>query len=95
MKRRRQGRFALGALVASLFVVAGLGGAETVAAGDSPCPPPNGRALCVSVTHTPADVPAASAGAPTFVVLRHHRAERRWKHAHANDSERVPGGRRP
>jgi len=68
MKRRRQGRFAWGALVASLFVVAGLGGAETVAAGESPCPPPDGRALCVSVTHTPVDVPAASAGAPTFVV---------------------------
>ena len=67
MKRRRHGRFALGALVASLFVLAGLGGAETVAAVETPCPPPDGRALCVSVTHTPADVSSASAGAPTFV----------------------------
>lgn len=66
--RGRQGRIALGALVASLFVLAGLGGAETVAAVESDCPPPDGRALCVSVTHTPVDVSAASAGAPTFVA---------------------------
>lgn len=65
MKRRR---IACGALVASVFVVAGLGGAQTVAAVDSPCPPPDGRALCVSVTHMPVDVSAASAGAPTFVA---------------------------
>jgi hypothetical protein len=68
MKRRRQVRIAWGALVASVFMVAGLGGAETVAAGESPCPPPNGRAVCLTVTHTPVDVSAASAGAPTFVA---------------------------
>ncbi len=68
MKRRRQGRIAWGALVVSVFMVAGLGGAETVAASESPCPPPDGRALCVSVTHTPVDVSAASPGAPTFVA---------------------------
>jgi hypothetical protein len=68
MKRRRQGRGVWSALVVSVVLVAGLGGAETVAASESPCPPPDGRALCVSVTHTPADVSAASAGAPTFVA---------------------------
>jgi Domain of unknown function DUF11 len=68
MKRRRQGRGVWGALVVSVVLVAGLGGAETVAASESPCPPPEGRALCVSVTHTPVDVSSASAGAPTFVA---------------------------
>jgi Domain of unknown function DUF11 len=68
MKRRRQGRGVWGALVVSVVLVAGLGGVETVAASESPCPPPEGRALCVSVTHTPADVSSASAGAPTFVA---------------------------
>jgi Domain of unknown function DUF11 len=65
MRRRR---IACGALVASVFIVAGLGGAQTVAAVESPCPPPEGRALCVSVTHTPVDVSAASPGGPTFVA---------------------------
>ncbi len=68
MKRRRQGRIACGMLVTGVFIVAGLGGAERTAAAESPCPPPDGRALCVSVTHTPVDVSAASAGAPTFVA---------------------------
>jgi Domain of unknown function DUF11 len=65
MRRRR---IACGALVASVFIVAGLGGAQTVAAVESPCPPPEGRALCVSVTHTPVDVSAASPGGPTFLA---------------------------
>jgi hypothetical protein len=68
VKRRRQGRGVWGALVVSVVLVAGLGGAETVAASESPCPPPDGRALCLSVTDTPVDVSAASAGAPTFVA---------------------------
>lgn len=68
MKRRRQGRGVWGALVVSVVLIAGLGGAETGAASESPCPPPDGRALCVSVTDTPVDVSPASPGAPTFVA---------------------------
>ena len=36
-------------------------------AADSPCPPPSGRQLCVSVTHTPFEVSAATAAGQTFV----------------------------
>jgi hypothetical protein len=53
--------------VAGGLLVAGLGGAGTAAAEDSPCPPPSGRQLCVSVTHTPLDVSAATAAGQTFV----------------------------
>ncbi len=49
------------------LLVAGLGGAGAAAAEDSPCPPPTGRQLCVSVTHTPLDVSAATAAGQTFV----------------------------
>jgi hypothetical protein len=51
--------------VAGGLLSAGLGGAA--AAEDSPCPPPSGRQLCVSVTHTPLDVSAATAAGQTFV----------------------------
>ena len=51
--------------VAGGLLSAGLGGAA--AAEDSPCPPPSGRQLCVSVTHTPVDVSAATAAGQTFV----------------------------
>jgi hypothetical protein len=55
------------AFVAGGLLFAGLGGAGTAAAEDSPCPPPEGRQLCVSVTHTPFDVSAATAAGQTFV----------------------------
>ena len=48
------------------LLVVGLGGAGAAAA-DSPCPPPSGRQLCVSVTHAPPEVSAATAGGQTFV----------------------------
>jgi Domain of unknown function DUF11 len=66
MTRRGLLRNTFIALVAGGLLVAGLGGAAAAAA-DSPCPPPSGRQLCVSVTHTPVDVSAATAGGPTFV----------------------------
>ena len=47
-------------------LAAGLGGSGA-AATDSPCPPPSGRQLCVSVTHTPFEVSAATAAGQTFV----------------------------
>jgi Domain of unknown function DUF11 len=64
--RRGRARITLAALVGSSLLVVGLGGAGAAAA-DSPCPPPSGRQLCVSVTHTPPEVSAASAAGQTFV----------------------------
>jgi hypothetical protein len=60
-------RIASAAFIAGGLLFAGLGGAGVAAAEDSPCPPPTGRQLCVSVTHTPVDVSAATAGGQTFV----------------------------
>lgn len=51
------------------LLVTGLGGAGVAAADGSPCPPPSGRQFCVTVTHTPPEVTAASGGAPTFVAF--------------------------
>lgn len=64
--RRGRTRITLATLVGSSLLVVGLGGAGAAAA-DSPCPPPSGRQLCVSVTHTPLDVSAATAAGQTFV----------------------------
>lgn len=47
----------------------GLGGAGATGGDDPRCPPPSGRQFCVTVTHTPLEVTAASAGAPTFVAF--------------------------
>jgi Domain of unknown function DUF11 len=55
------------AVVAGGLLFVGFGGAGVAAAEDSPCPPPEGRQLCVSVTHTPLDVSAATAAGQTFV----------------------------
>ena len=51
------------------MLLAGLGGAGAAAAEDSPCPPPEGRQFCVTVTHTPPEVSSASAEAPTFAAF--------------------------
>lgn len=60
-------RITFAAFVTGGLLFAGLGGAGVAAAEDSPCPPPSGRQLCVSVTHTPLDVSAATAAGQTFV----------------------------
>ena len=65
--RRGLARTTSAAFVAGGLLFAGLGGAGAAAAEDSPCPPPSGRQLCVSVTHTPLDVSAATAAGQTFV----------------------------
>lgn len=67
LARRGLARLTAAALIAGGLLVSGLGGAGAAAADESPCPPPSGRQFCVSVSHTPLEVTAASAGAPTFV----------------------------
>ena len=67
MARRGLARVTVAALVAGGLLVTGLGGAGVAVAEDSPCPPPSGRQLCVSVTHTPLEVSAATAAGQTFV----------------------------
>jgi Domain of unknown function DUF11 len=70
MARRGFARTMFVTLLAGGLMAAGLGGAGPAAAVDSPCPPQSGRQFCVSVSHTPADVSTASAGAPTFVAYQ-------------------------
>jgi hypothetical protein len=62
-------RISFATLLATGLLVIGLGGAGAAAAEDSPCPPPDGRQFCVTVTHTPPEVSSASAGAPTFTAF--------------------------
>jgi Domain of unknown function DUF11 len=54
------------AAVAAGLLATGLGGAGIAAADGSPCPS-SGSPLCVTVAHTPLEVSASSAEAPTFV----------------------------
>jgi hypothetical protein len=67
--RRGLTRISFAALLATGLLVIGLGGAGVAAAEDSPCPPPDGRQFCVTVTHTPPEVSNAAAGAPTFAAF--------------------------
>jgi hypothetical protein len=69
MRRRGLIRVTFAAAFAAGLLAAGLGGAGVAAADGSPCPPPSGRQFCVIVSHTPVEVTATSAGAPTFVAF--------------------------
>jgi hypothetical protein len=67
--RRGLTRIRFAPFLATGLVVIALGGAGAAAAEDSPCPPPDGRQFCVTVSHTPPEVSTASAEAPTFAAF--------------------------
>ncbi|HXV33386.1 MAG TPA: hypothetical protein VD769_05195 [Gaiellaceae bacterium] len=68
MRRRGLIRVTFTAAFVAGLLATGLGGAGIAAADGSPCPPSGGE-LCVTVTHTPAEVSASSADGPTFVAF--------------------------